>query len=190
LLGEDTALGSSTRSTRQQPARMAQEAGMKEGPWTSGPRELLQHAKDHVSKETDVDNRFAMISVDNAVELMLKTYLRLPKSVTGLALTRKQRNEHTKDFPSAVAAIRRLIPTRVSAVPLDEVEWFHQIRNQLYHEGNAITVERDKVKLYLEHAELLMRCLFGGEFGRPQYYGGLFDLATKGEPPGKQQGAS
>ena len=160
---------------------------MRHGPWTSGPQELLDHAKDHLAKGTDVDNRFAMTSVDNAVELMLKTYLRLPKSVTGLALTRKQRDEHTKDFPSAVAAIRQLITTRVSAVPLAEVEWFHQIRNQLYHEGNAITVEREKVKLYLEHAELLMRCLYGEQSGAPHYFGGLFDLANKGEPDGSKK---
>jgi len=154
---------------------------MKEGPWTSGPRELLEHAKDHVARDTDVDNRFAMISVDNAVELMLKTYIILPQRVTGLALTRKERAEHTKDFPSALKGIAQLLGARLSAVPLGEIEWFHQVRNQLYHEGNAITVERDKVMIYLEHAELLMRCLYGDESGRPQFYGGLFDLVDKGE---------
>jgi len=161
----------------------------KDGPWTSGPRELLEHAKDHLAKATDVDNRFAMISVDNAVELMLTTYLRLPRGVTGLDLTRKQQEEHTKGFLSALTAIHRLVGDRLSAVPLAEVEWFHQIRNQLYHEGNAITVERDKVKLYLEHAELLMRCLYGGQSGTPHYYGGLFDLAEQSESSrGKKAG--
>ena len=153
----------------------------KAGPWTSGPRELLEHAKDHLPKATDVDNRFAMISVDNAVELMLTTYLRLPTGVTGLILTRKERDEHTKDFRSALAAIKGLLGQRVSAVPLAEIEWFHQIRNQLYHEGNAITVERDKVRLYLQHAQLLMRCLFGAESSVPHYFGGLFVLLDKGE---------
>ena len=162
---------------------------MKDGPWTSGPRELLEHAKDHLANGTDVDNRFAMISVDNAVELMLKTYLRLPKSVTGLTLTRKQRAEHTKDVPSALKGIVQLVGERVSAVPLAEIEWFHQVRNQLYHEGNAITVERDKVNLYLEHSELLMRCLYGGQSGTPHYYGGLFDLAEQSESSrGKKPG--
>ena len=84
----------------------------KDGPWTSGPRELLEHAKDHLAKATDVDNRFAMISVDNAVELMLTTYLRLPRGVTGLILTRKERDEHTKDFRSALAAIKGLLGQR------------------------------------------------------------------------------
>ena len=56
---------------------------MKHGPWTSGPRALLHHAKHHLAKATDVDNRFAMIGMDNAAQLMLKTYLRIHKSVTG-----------------------------------------------------------------------------------------------------------
>jgi hypothetical protein len=160
---------------------------MKDGPWTSGPRELLDHAKDHLAKGTDVDNRFAMISVDNAVELMLTTYLRLPKTVTGLTLTRKQREEHTKDFPSALKAIHGLVGARVSAVPMAEVEWFHQIRNQLYHEGNAITVEADKVRLYLQHAELLMRCLYGPEYAAPRYFGGLFDLVDGADADGSSR---
>lgn len=152
---------------------------MKHGRWTSGPRELLDHAKEHLAKDSDVDNRFAMISVDNAVELMLKTYLILPRRVTGLSLTRKQMQDHTKDFPSAVAAVAHLVGERVSAVPFGEIEWFHQVRNQLYHEGNAITVEHDKVQAYLEHAELLVRSLFGAEPGAPRYIGGLFDLAHR-----------
>ena len=133
---------------------------MKDGPWTSGPRELLVHAKDHLAKGTDVDNRFAMISVDNAVELMLKTYLILPKRVTGLDLSRSEKEEYTKYFATALSKVEELVPDRVSGVPLGEIEWFHRIRNQLYHEGNAITVEREKVQAYLRRAEDLMHGLF------------------------------
>jgi hypothetical protein len=141
---------------------------MKEGPWTSGPQELLNHARDHLDKGTDVDHRFAMISVDNAVELMLRTYLTLPKRVTGIRLTANQREEATRYFPTALAAVESLAAKRLSAVPLGEVEWFHGIRNTLYHEGNAITVQRDKVLQYLQHAEALMEALFGpGQPPRP-----------------------
>jgi hypothetical protein len=133
---------------------------MKDGPWTSGPRELLDHAKDHLAKKTDVDNRFAMISVDNAVELMLNTYLTLPKRVTGLDLTRGQREEYTKYFATALSKLEELVPDRLAGVRLAEIEWFHRIRNQLYHEGNAITVEREKVEQYLKQGESLMRGLF------------------------------
>jgi hypothetical protein len=48
-------------------------------PWTDGPRELLQHAADHLNLGADFDRRMAMISIDNAVELLVKTYLGLPE---------------------------------------------------------------------------------------------------------------
>ena len=48
-------------------------------PWTEGPRELLHHAAEHFKVGNDFDHRIAMISTDNAVELMMKTYLGLPE---------------------------------------------------------------------------------------------------------------
>ncbi len=38
-------------------------------PWTSGPKELLDHARSHLGSRTAFDCRIAMISIDNAVEL-------------------------------------------------------------------------------------------------------------------------
>jgi len=52
-------------------------------PWTSGPKELLEHAVGHLAQSTAFDYRIAMISVDNAVELAIRTYLGLPKRVRG-----------------------------------------------------------------------------------------------------------
>jgi hypothetical protein len=43
--------------------------------------------------DSDVNRRLAMISVDNAVELMLKTYLGLPRRITGLAISRREYEE-------------------------------------------------------------------------------------------------
>jgi len=52
-------------------------------PWTSGAGEILRHGLQLLRKDSDVNRRLAMISIDNAVELMIKTYLGLPKRVTG-----------------------------------------------------------------------------------------------------------
>jgi hypothetical protein len=51
--------------------------------WTSGPRELLDHASSHLTEGKAFDFRIAMISIDNAVELAIKTYLGLPKRIRG-----------------------------------------------------------------------------------------------------------
>ena len=42
-------------------------------PWAAGPRELLNHAFEHLAKGKPFDFRIAMISIDNAVELTIKT---------------------------------------------------------------------------------------------------------------------
>jgi hypothetical protein len=45
------------------------------------PRELLDHASSHLTEGKDFDFRISMISIDNAVELAIKTYLGLPKRI-------------------------------------------------------------------------------------------------------------
>ncbi len=64
---------------------------MYEKPWMSGPRELLIHGLQHLDSDIDFDNRMAMISIDNSTELMIKTYLGLPKRISKIeGLTRKK----------------------------------------------------------------------------------------------------
>src|SRR5205085_4131782 len=65
-------------------------------PWASGPGEILQHGVNLLQKDTDTNRRLAMLSIDNAVELMIKTYLGLPKRITGLSLSRKEFDDISK----------------------------------------------------------------------------------------------
>ena len=43
------------------------------------------------------------------------------------------------------------------------MEWYHRLRNELYHQGNGLTVERRKVEVYAELAKILFRNLYGRE---------------------------
>lgn len=49
---------------------------------------------------------------------------------------------------------------KLNEVNVDEIEFFHRIRNQLYHEGNGITIERQKVITYGDVAKQLFLNLF------------------------------
>ena len=93
-----------------------------------------------------------MISVDNAVELMIKTYLGLPKRVTGLAITRKDFEEISESFPAMLDALEKYASAKLVGIDLGEIEWYHRLRNELYHQGNGLTVERDKVEIYAQLA--------------------------------------
>ena len=135
-----------------------------DGPWSEGPRELLQHAVGHLAQDGDFDRRIAMISIDNAVELMIKTFLGLPRRKLGTkAPSRKQLEEASGSFPALLDLIEEFAGDKLTGVSLDEIEWYHRIRNQLYHSGNGITVEAARVQTYLSLAKTLYQNLFEAE---------------------------
>lgn len=135
-------------------------------PWISGPRELLVHGIQHLDMNSGFDYRIAMISIDNSVELMIKTYLGLPKRITRIeGITRRKYEEISSSFPNLLDGIEEFASNKLNGIELGDIEWFHRLRNQLYHDGNGITVEKEKVEAYAEIAKILFDNLFGIEIG-------------------------
>lgn len=132
-------------------------------PWASGPGEILRHGLSLLKRDTDTNRRLAMISIDNAVELMIKTYLGLPKRITGLSIPRKEYQRMTENFSALLDGLENHALEKLDGIDLGTIEWYHRLRNQLYHQGNGLTVERDKVDIYAELANLLFKNLFGEE---------------------------
>lgn len=130
-------------------------------PWAAGPREILEHGIGLLRKDSDKNRRLALLSVDNAVELTIKTYLGLPKRISGINVPRKEYAEFSESFPKLLDALELYASDKVPGLDLGEIEWFHRLRNQLYHQGNGLTVDRDKVEIYSELAKLLFEGLFG-----------------------------
>jgi len=132
-------------------------------PWASGPKEILQHGLRLLKKNTDVSRRLSILSIDNAVELTIKTFLGLPKRINGISISRRQFAEISESFPKLIDALEEHGNELLEGIDLGEIEWFHRLRNQLYHQGNGLTVDRDKVEIYAELAQLLFKNLFGEE---------------------------
>lgn len=129
-------------------------------PWTSGPRELLEHAVGHLSLGTPFDSRIAMISIDNAVELAIKTYLQLPRRVRGTdGPGRKQFEEKSRSFPDLLDLLEEFAADRLGGVSLGDIEGYHRLRNALYHDGNGVTVDPVHVDSYLQIARVLLKNL-------------------------------
>lgn len=129
-------------------------------PWINGPVELLNHAYDHLSKEEEFDLRIAMISVDNAVELMIKVFLGLPKREVGYKIPRRELNQIFSSFPDLLDGLEQYASAKIIGISLSDLEWFHRIRNRLYHEGYGITIGRGSVVNYYEIAKILLNNLF------------------------------
>lgn len=130
-------------------------------PWASGPGEILRHGLALLKKDSDTNRRLAMISIDNAVELMIKTYLGLPSRITGLKIPRSEYQEFSESFPKLLDALEKYAADKIAGIDLGEIEWYHHLRNELYHQGNGLTVERDKIEIYSELVNLLFVNLFG-----------------------------
>ena len=140
-------------------------------PWIEGPAELLIHAHEHLSLGSSFDNRIALISIDNAVELTIKTYLELPKRITKIkGLSRKQLDEAKNNFSALLDVFENFGSNKIVGIDLGDIEWYHRLRNQLYHEGNGITVDTVKVESYAEIAKILYNNIFEEKFELPENY--------------------
>ncbi len=129
-------------------------------PWISGPKELLDHATEHIKDGHSFDFRIAMISIDNAVELAIRTYLGLPRRIRGSEGPSRRELEGSIGFPELLDLLERYGEDRLSGIELGDVEWYHRLRNTLYHDGNGVTVDPDKVDAYHQIARLLFQNLF------------------------------
>jgi len=96
-------------------------------------KELIDHASEHLQYRTEKDLIIALIHLDNAVEIMLKEYLRFAKN-------QPWRNVENKLFHQLLDA----------CVELETVEnnksqfvAFHDIRNALYHAGTFAPRKKD-----------------------------------------------
>jgi hypothetical protein len=133
---------------------------MSNQPWVSGPLEILEHGISLLETDNDVNRRIAIILIDNSVELSIKTYLSLPKRITGIGISRKEYIQIGDSFPRLLDAIEKYAHDKLEGINLGEIEWYHRLRNELYHQGNGLTVERAKVEVYAELAKLLIGNLF------------------------------
>jgi hypothetical protein len=102
-----------------------------------------------------------MISVDNAVELAIRTSLGLPKRVRGAHGPSRRDLEAAVGFPDLLDLLEKDGEDKLTGVELGDIEWYHRLRNTLYHDGNGVTVDPEKVDAYNQIAHLLFQNLFG-----------------------------
>lgn len=93
-------------------------------PWASGPREILQHGLSLLHDDSDRNRRLALLSIDNAVELMAKTLPGLPKRITGIHISRSDFAEISERFPRMPDALETHVEERLDGINVGEIEWF------------------------------------------------------------------
>ena len=114
-------------------------------PWAYGPFEVLMHAEIHYQQSEDLDRRIAMIGFDNAIEVAITTYLNLnpiqrgERTYVRAEVDAWLQNFHTKAKFFFAECVRR---SRTPVAKIDEIVWFHDVRNTQYHNGGAAIPQR------------------------------------------------
>jgi hypothetical protein len=136
--------------------------------WASGAIELLRHADSHIHLDSAFDKRIAFISIDNAVETCIRSYLSLPFSKSGIKISRKDLDAVENSFPSLTALLWSSAGGRLTGIDEADIEHYHRIRNKLYHDGTGLSVDAEYLLAYRQIAALLLKNLFNIDPGEPK----------------------
>jgi hypothetical protein len=113
-------------------------------PWMRGPFELIRHAEGHLRAKGDTDRRIALIGFDNAIEVSIDMFVRLhPTARAGFELRREVVDQALRNYHTKIEFLDNHVQTLQIklSIPVDEIVWYHQLRNELYHAGNGMVPE-------------------------------------------------
>jgi len=114
-------------------------------PWMHGPFELIRHADGHLIAKGDTDRRIALIGFDNAIEVSIDVFIRLhPKLRRGVEFPKTAVETATRNYHTKIEFLDNYVQTQQIplSIPVSEIVWYHQLRNELYHSGNGMVPER------------------------------------------------
>lgn len=109
-------------------------------PWQVGPTELIEFALERMHKGSDFDRRLAFLILDVGVETLFKTYLTLPEMVVSFQSKRGERLEAAEgNFHDLLRGVQAANPKKATTLNFAYIEYYHNLRNTLYHQGNSVT---------------------------------------------------
>lgn len=136
-----------------------------ENTWASGSLELLNHAEAHMEEESAFDKRIAFISIDNSVEIAIRTFLGLPaRHFLGTKPSRKEVESAYNSFPNLLDLLVKYAANRLVGIDPMDIEFYHRLRNKLYHDGTGLAVDESHISAYFTIAKLLLSKLFEIEY--------------------------
>jgi hypothetical protein len=113
-----------------------------------------------MEENTAFDKRIAFISIDNCVETMIRTFLSLPKTKSGIHVKKHEIDDAGTSFTNLLALLYKHASDRLIGIDPGDIEHYHRIRNHLYHEGTGLSVDEQYLRAYRSFAGLLLKNLF------------------------------
>jgi hypothetical protein len=149
-------------------------------PWQKSPTELVRHAIEHAkNKDSDFDKQMAYLVLDVGVEMIFKVFLAnkaygiLQNLKKGDGKEKKAANEEPNiesskegnkgerglNFHQLVEGVKKGAGDKLQGVNIDDADYFHNLRNKLYHEGDGVIPSSENLQRYLELAKKLLQIL-------------------------------
>lgn len=117
-------------------------------PWQDDLIELIKLGVLHLNKNTAFDNRIAFLLFDVSVESIFKTFLTLPDEITRIKIKYQQRKEAAEGNFHNLARTVKEAAVAVTETEISHIQYYHDQRNKLYHQGTGITISQQNAFKY------------------------------------------
>jgi hypothetical protein len=129
-------------------------------PWQRPPLELLKFALETSKSKAPISQLVAFLLLDVCVEVTFRTFLSLPDGAVNSNLKYFDRRKYAAgNFHDLTIGIASCGNSLVDSTALHHAKYYHDLRNQLYHQRTGMTVAPEDVEGYLLVAASLMRNL-------------------------------
>ena len=106
--------------------------------------------------------RIAFILLDNIIEFMCKTYLKVARGLVGKSklhkITLNDWDDISRHFDNLIASMKQ--HSQITGSVLDSIEMYHQVRNDLYHTSMPMAVTPEQFKDELKNAIAVFEILY------------------------------
>ena len=131
-----------------------------EDPWQVTPSLLIAHAMKHAKENSDFDKQMAYLIIDIGVKTIFKVFLanNAYKEYKNLQEEAKKNLSEVK-FYKLLESVKQTASKKLQGINIDQLNYFHEKRNQIYHQGDGVAPTQENLRRYLELAQKLIKVL-------------------------------
>ena len=167
-------------------------------PWQITAINLITLADEIYDPDDDFKRQVGYLLVDVGVETLFKVFLTLPDIKSEIGFTKRKnlaKSPIQKDeipgtkvtkiefdklaFHNLADAVKRVAGSKITDDNLKNAEYYHNIRNKIYHSGDGIVPTKENFEQYLHLAKFFLHELLGADWEKYQTerkYQGISDM--------------
>lgn len=158
-------------------------------PWQKTARNLILYAYRFQKATDEFERQVGYLLLDVGVETLFRVFVTQPGTETKTGYTKRdkiakgtvdktniQKNEISLSafdelaFHTLVETVKQIAGDKVNKDELNKVEYFHNIRNKIYHLGDGIVPTKENFEEYLGLAQTLLQNLLGVKWEVVKYW--------------------